>query len=211
MILDNAVQALNDAGILAKRACPGGKTIMPSGPVAAVSLQQAALRGQTMTVQAVILSPMESGQALCEETAMAAGEVLTALGGNCEVGACGFDGRAGLFQETVTAKFLTAIPKVKLENTLLQYVEAFTCWRTVDEDLEITDLDDAPWQFRLEEFFPLDALEEEEPEEPFTLTHISESGTETYYECKWTYQRRAWGATGTRQIRLGSAQRMENG
>lgn len=211
LILDNAVQALKAAGIPAERGYPGSKAAAVTVPCAAVNLQQAALRGQTLTVVVSVLSPAELGAAACEEAALNAGEVLTEQGGECTVSGCEFDGRSGLFTAQVTAKYLTAVPQVKLEGQLLQYVEAFTCWQTVDEDAGITSLDDAGWNFRLEEFFPVGVKQEEGPEEPFGLIHISENGTETFYRCKWTYQRRVWGATGIRQIRLGSAEYMTIG
>lgn len=209
--LGDVVQALADAGIPTERAFPARKLAMITEPVAAVSLKQAQMRGQTLTVQVRILSPAELGAATCEETALAAGETLTELGGDCTVEECRFDGRTGMFSVDITAQFLTEIPKVKLNGTLLQYVEAFTCWRTVDEDAGVTELDQAKWYFRLEEFFPAGVDEEEEPEEPFELMHISAIGSETYCSCKWTYQRRVWGSTGIRQIRLGAAESMDNG
>lgn len=207
----DVVQTLNDNGIRAEHGFPGRKMQEITGPVAAVHLRKAELRGQTMTVAVHILSPASLGAAACEETALLAGDFLTEAGASCMVSACEFDSRTGLFSVEITADFLTAIPKVKLGDVMLQYVEAFTCWRTVDEDAGITSLIGAPWNFRLEEFFPVDADEEEAPEQPFTLMHISESGSESYCNCQWTYQRRVWGPTGIRQIRLGSAEYMENG
>lgn len=211
LILSNVVQALNDAGIPAERGYPSRKMAVLTEPVAAVNLQQAAIRGQTLTALVTILSPVELGAAVCEETALEAGDILTEQGGSCTVAECRFDGRTGLFSVEISAQFQTAFPKVKLGNLLLQHVEAFTCWRTVDEDAGITELNKAPWSFRLEEFFPVGASEEEAPEEPFFLMHISDNGTESYHNCRWTYLRRVWSATGIRQIRLGTAESMANG
>lgn len=211
LILEKVVTALKEAGIPTERGYPARKMPLLTETVAAVSLQGVSLREQTLTALVTIFAPAELGAMACEETALAAANALTAMGGSCEIAACSFDGRAGVFCEKLTATFLTAVPVVKLGDVKLQYVEAFTCWRTVDEDAGITTLDDAPWNFRLEEFFPVDALEEEAPEEPFYLIHINENGSETFSECQWTYQRRVWSETGTRQIRLGTAQDMQNG
>lgn len=211
MNLDKVVSALRAAGFNTQRGYPARKMPILTEAAAAVNLQRLSRKEQTLTALVTIYSPAELGAVACEETALAAADVLTEQGGQCEVLACEFDGRAGLFSEKISATFLTAVPVVKLDETVLKYVEAFTCWRTVDEDAGITDLDAAPWNFRLEEFFPVDALEEEEPEEPFYLMHINENGSETFSECRWTYQRRVWSETGTRQIRLGTALDMQNG
>lgn len=211
LILENTVTALSDAGIPARRGYPSDTMPVITQPVAAVSLKQAQLRGQTLTVLVRILSPGTLGASACEEAALAAGEVMTGLGGECAVSQCSFDGRTGLFSSDVTTQFLTEVPVVKINGTQRKYVEAFTCWRTVDEDAGITELDDAPWYFRLEEFFPADVETEDEPEEPFLLTHSSITGTEMFRSCRWTYQRRIWGSTGIRQIRLGSSKGMVTG
>lgn len=211
LTLDQVVTALRAAGFNTERGYPARKMAVLTEPAVAVNLQRLSRKEQTLTALVTIYSPAELGAVACEETALAAADVLTEQGGSCEVSACEFDGKAGLFSEKISATFLTAVPLVKLGETVLKYVEAFTCWRTVDEDAGITSLDGAPWNFRLEEFFPVDALEEEEPEEPFYLMHINENGSETFSECQWTYQRRVWSETGTRQIRLGTAQDMQNG
>lgn len=208
LILSNVVQALCDAGINAERAYPARKLAAITEPVAAVSLKQAQLRGQTLTALVRILSPVELGGAVCEETALTAGEALTELGGDCSVEECRLEGRTGLFCVDITVQFQTEKPMVKLNGMPLQYVEAFTCWRTVDEDAGVTELDDAKWYFRLEEFFPAGTELEDEPEEPFSLLHVSSIDSEMFYSCRWTYQRRIWGSTGIRQIRLGSAENM---
>lgn len=209
--IGDIVTALNDAGIPAEHGFPAEKMAAIAKPVAAVSLLGAALREQTMTVLVTILSPAESGGAVCEDTALTVGEILSALDSDCTIGECQFDGKAGLFYTKIKADFLTEIPKVKINDTLLEYVEAFTCWRTVDEEAGITELSKALWNFRLEEFFPTGASENQDEEEPFVLMHISQNGSETYSDCKWTYHKRVWGSTGVRQIRLGTAVDMQNG
>lgn len=209
--VDDIVASLQSAGILTERSFPARSMANVTEPVAAVSLLSASLKGQTMTVQVTVLSPAEMGGAACEEKALEAGTVLSGIGGDCTVGECAFDGRAGLFMVPVKAQFLTEIPKVKINDILLQHVEAFTSWRAIDEELGITSILDAPWNFRLEEFFPTGVDEDSDCSEPFELMHISCSGTEDYLGCQWTYQKRTWDSTGIRQIRLGTAELMDNG
>lgn len=209
LILEKTVDTLRSAGFSVERGFPAGAIPTVTEPVCAVNLKQANLRQQTATVLVTVLSPMELGASACEEAALEAARILSEMGGKCTVNACTAQEKVDLFSSEVTAQFFTSVPKVVLGGQALQSVTAFTCWRTVDE--EITNLDDAPWCFRLEEFFPLGVEEELEPEEPFLLLHISEHGSKTFSNCTWTYQRRVWSADGTRQIRLGQAESMQDG
>lgn len=211
LILGNAVRLLQEAGIPAERGYPARSMKELTKPTATVSLKHASLRAQTLAALVTVFSPVRLGAEICEITALAAGDVLTDMGASCTVEKCQLDGRTGLFFVEITADFLTVVPKIMLGDAMLSHVEAFTSWRTVDEETGITELDKALWNFRLEEFFPTDALEEEEPNEPFMLMQISENGTETFLNCKWTFQRRIWGPTGIRQIRLGVAESMDVG
>lgn len=209
LMLENVTAALRDAGFAVARGFPGGKMAAVSKPVCAVNLQAADLREQTATALVTVLSPAGLGASACEESALAAAQVLAELGGKCAVDACGFNGRTGLYSARITARFYTSIPKVSIDGTQLMSITAFTSWRTVDD--EITDLDDAPWNFRVEEFFPVGVDEEPELDGAFTLVHTCEAGTKTFAGCTWTYQRRVWSADGVRQIRLGMAESMQDG
>lgn len=209
LILEKTVAALKTAGFAAERGYPAEKIWHITEPVCAVNLLQADLRQQTATVKTTILSPMELGGTVCEENALAAAQVLSEAGGKCSVAALQSDGKQGLFSMEITAQFHTSIPKISLNEDLLQYVTAFTSWRGVDD--VITNIDQAPWCFRLEEFFPAGVEEEAEPDDKFSLMHIISGGSQTYIGCEWTYQRRVWSADGIRQIRLGKAEDMQDG
>ena len=210
-IVESAIEALNESGIRAEHACPGKTFCTIAEPVAAVSLRSAQLRSQTVTVGVCILSPAAMGAGECEKAALLAGETLTQYGSSCTVGACEFDNRLGLFMTEITAQFLTAAPVIELGDIRLGHVEAFTSWRGTDEEAGILEMRDAKWCFRLEEFFPAGTLEEDEPSEPFVLTYIDENGSKTFLQSRWTYQRRIWGPTGIRQIRLGTAADLDYG
>lgn len=209
LILENAVQALNDGGIPARRGYPAGQSFRPEDAAAAVNLAGADLRNQTVTVTVRILSPGELGGAYCEDKAMEAGEILRALGGKCSLEECGMDGRTGLFCQKITAQFASQTPNVTINETQCAHAVAFTSWRQLDD--EVADWNSAKWQFRLEEYVPMGESEEEEPLGSFLLTHTCENGTEAYSGCTWTYQRRVWDATGVRQIRLGIAESFDVG
>lgn len=209
LILERAVQALKEAGIPAERAAPARKMAAITGPVAAVSLQSADIRNKQLTVLTTVLSPAAPGAAVCEETALEAGEILSKLGGKCSVAKCRFDGRTGLFSVEVTALFSTEVPKITIDGKEMKHVLAFTSWRTLDDT--VTDWTEAKWNFRLEEYFPMGESEDANPTLPFILTHTCENGTESYMDSTWTYQRRVWDASGIRQLRLGVAEIMDNG
>lgn len=207
LMLNNVVQALQSAGMAVERGYPGEKLASVTKPVCAVNLLSADLREQTATARVTVLSPAALGASACENAALDVAAVLAEEGGKCSVSDCTFDGRTDLFAVEVAAQFPTNIPKLWLNGVTLNHAVAFTYWRTVDD--EITVLEEAPWGFRLEEFFPSNVDEDADPESPFTLDHITYSGLYTFSECCWTYVRRVWGADGIRQIRLGTAQSVD--
>jgi len=67
-------------------------------------------------------------------------------------------------------------------------------------------LQDAPWEFEIEEFFPWGVQVTLEPEEPFQMDVRSGGKIERYETCKWTERRRISEKTGIRQFRKGKAQ-----
>lgn len=211
--LADVTGALKDSGLRVQRAYPGTKIPAISEPVAAVRRQGADLQEKSETVAVTILSPGDLGAEVCEDAALAAGNVLAALGAICTVGECSFDGRTDLFSVNVTACLVEEEevqeepeePRVEvtLGTQVLQYVVDFTAWRTVDD--EVTALSDALWNFQLEEFFPTGTQEEKTPEEPFSLKMTLGTLTESYIECVWIYQKRVAEGSGIRQIRTGIA------
>lgn len=209
MILREVIQKLDDEGILTQRGYPSQKRRIISEPVCAVNLKQADMRSKVMTVTVRVLSPAEQGAGVCEDKAVEIGQILTDLGGKCTVGACGFDGSAGVFCTEITAEYPTQTPRIRLNGVELKHVLAFTSWRTLDE--EVSDWDNAKWNFRLEEYFPMGEDEDSGTAGTFSLMHISEQGSEEYSGCTWTYQRRVWDASGVRQLRLGVADLMDLG
>lgn len=208
-MLEKVVLALENAGIPTQRAMPAGKMGLVSSHAAAVQIQQMDVRSRVLTAQIHIFSSAKLGAPACEDKAMEAAEVLQNLGGKCHIGKCIFDGKNGLFHIRIQGEFAQFVPKITIDETALSHVVAFTSWRTVDE--VVTDWQNAPWNFRLEEYFPTDEEEEPMPEESFTLTHTCANGTESYLVATWTYQKRVWDATGVRQIRLGTAKSLHLG
>ena len=209
MILSRVVDGLCEKGIPAQRGYPVGRQRIITEPVCAVSLASAQSRSKEVRVRVQVLSPAELGGPACEETALEVGEILEQMDGKSTVGGIEFDGRAGVFSVEILADFFEERPKVFQNDTELTHAVAFTSWRMLDD--EVTDWIDAKWNFRLEEYYPLDHDEELNPHGTFTLVHISEKGSETYLECTWTCQKREWDACGVRQIMLGQANLMDSG
>ena len=206
--VNDIITALKEAGVKTEHGFPAEKMIGITEPVAAVSLLEASLRKQTIAVR---VSVFAGDCVSCEEKALEVGTILSDMCGDCNVDACTYDGRGGFYCANVRAEFVSETPHVKINGTVLNHVVAFTSWRMVDEENQITQLQDALWNFRLEEFFPKGADEIDDSEEPFVLMHINFNGSETFQDCYWTYQKRTWGSTGTRQLRMGTAAFMENG
>lgn len=205
--LSDVIQALKDAGLAVERGYPAGKQIHITEPVYAVNIAQMDIHEQTLTALVTVLSPAELGASACEDAALNVGAVLTRINGECVVSACRLNGRTGLFEQEVTARFSTDLKRVMLEDSELTYVVSFTYWREVTS--KITSLTDAPWSFRIEEFFPTGADESDEPEEPFSIYHNLYIGLLTFSNCQWTSCKRTWTQSGVRQVREGTAESMD--
>lgn len=98
-----AVDALQAAGIPAKRGYPAEKMPYLTAPAAAVALEEAS--AEAVTVAVWVFAPLRDGGTVCEDTAMLAAETLAGLGAQYHIKSCGFDGRTGLFSLTVLATF----------------------------------------------------------------------------------------------------------
>ena len=92
--------------------------------------------------------------------------------------------------------------QVKFGSVNLQKVISFQAWR--EKGSEMNSLEEAQWQFRVEE--RLDGIGQESvPAEPFVLTVIWEGSQERYEECVLTLQKRVIEDGHFLQIREGTA------
>ena len=202
LMLENILAILNDSGIRTQRAYPGKTIPQLNETLAAVTLQKADLSGEKTQIKVLILSHFSLGASACEDTAMAAAQTLQTAGYDCQVDEVTFDGRSGHFCTAI----LVSNPEVKwLRNFKIgavqqQYVVSFTAHRALGEFQ--TDLQDAAWTVKLEQFFPKGVPEDTDPTDAqFTLTN----GSESYHGCSWRSQVRVTEADGTRQVREGTA------
>lgn len=204
-IIEFVVSTLRDAGFRTHRAYPGGEWPAITQVVAAVQLAEADMDKRETVVEVKLLGPQSLGGLACEDAALTAAEALKDVDLSCTVGSVSFDGRTGLF---CVSCMVTKPEKVRMyldvpfkigavEQTR---VVSFTAQQQTDE--LVTNLSEAPWKVRLEQFFRNGYGEDRDPTgSPFTLTN----GEEIYHGCRWTSCTRTTELEGTRQIREGTA------
>ena len=202
LMLDDILSAMNAGGIRTQRAYPGKPMPQVEETVAAVSLQKADLTTGETQIKVLVLSHSRMGAGACEDTAMAAARALKSAGYSCQVDSVEFDGRSGLFCTAIVVSNPVdkRLKSFKIGAVPQQHVISFTAQRMLEEPE--TDLEKAGWTVKLEQFFPLGAIEDSNPSgTQFTLTN----GAEIYHGCSWVSQTRVTEADGTRQIREGTA------
>lgn len=101
--IKKAVDALQQAGIRARRGYPAGKMPYLTAPAVGVSLEEAT--AEAVTVAVWVFAPLSDGGTACEDTAILAAETLARLGARYQIKCCDFDGRTGLFSLKVLAAF----------------------------------------------------------------------------------------------------------
>ncbi len=213
LILDEMVQRLNDNGIRAQTAYPDEFINRVTSSVAALSLYEVDGENYTVTILAEILGPKSRGGRAVQVRALQAVEVLEEEGAVCRQGSCEFVSKANVFRVPIWATF-KGIPRAEEMITFSGYqimagtlfmsqACGFSSWQ-VPTGTEETLLN-APWKFQIEEFFPWGVQDTMEAEEPFTLKVRSNSGVESYFQCKWTGRKRVAEERGIRQIREGWA------
>lgn len=204
-VIEQVVSALRAAGFPTQRAYPG--TAMPAitQVVAAVQLAEADLETQATTLEVKLLCPQNLGAAALEDAAITAGEALKDIDIACVIGAVEFDGRSGLFyircMATKPQKVRTYLDvPFRIGAAEQSRVVSFTSQQQTSDT--VTQLSQAPWTVRLEQFFRNGFGEDSDPSaEVFTITN----GEEIYHNCRWTSCKRTRELEGTRQIREGTA------
>lgn len=202
--VEEVVQLLSDGGIRAAAAFPAERITRITEPVAAVSLAQMDQEKQTATVLVEILGPQESGGHVCQQKALTACAILADAGAVCKQGICDFLSKSNVFCVKVEAVFSAVEPFTIVTGTLtLSYACGFSSEQKVDSTY--TSLQDAPWEFSIEEFFPWGIQITVGPAEPFQVDVRCAGNVERYEQCTWTERKRISEKTGIRQIRKGKA------
>lgn len=204
-VIEQVISALRTAGFPTQRAYPGTEIPAIKQVVAAVQLAKADLEKRETTLEVTLLCPQSLGAPALEDAAVTAGEALKDIDLYCVIGAAEFDGRSGLFSirclATKPEKVRTYLDvPFRIGAADQSRVVSFTAQQQTSET--VTQLSQAPWTLRLEQFFRNGFGEDSDPDgETFTITN----GEEIYHGCRWTSCKRTRELEGTRQIREGTA------
>lgn len=201
------IEALKTGGFRAAAAWPGEKIPQLGDVAVTVCLKKQEADGTTV-VQTTVWSPFAMGGSACEEAACQVAALLADTGAECTVDKCRYDSNAGLFYTPVEAAFAGEAEKAGFQVTMgaaaLEYAVSFRSQQAT-EDPVVAPVSESQWTFRLEEWFPVGAVEQNAPAEPFTITVKRKNVTETYRECRITSVSREDEENGLRQIRTGTA------
>ena len=204
MSVNEVIQMLDEGGIRAEAAFPAQRITRVTEPVAAVSLGEANQENGTVTILVEILGPKEKGGYVCQSKAQEACQILAEAGAVCRQDGCHFLNKSNLFRVQVRAVF-SETEKVSIiaGQWLLHYACGFSAKQVKAEDAE--SLQNMPWEFSVEEFFPWGVQDTLLQEEPFVLELRCNSNVERYQQCRWTHCQRTAEKSGMRQIRKGTA------
>lgn len=182
-----AVRTLRQAGFRVDRGYPGSGMPYPSAPVVAVNLGEQTR--EKITVLAKVYCGVDVGGSVCEDQALAVAAALQDIGGDCSVGNCTFQSKAGFFCVEVKATWPQIPPvTVQVGETVLPYVTAVTVrqsWGDIPSADGTTIVLKKGWSVFVEEMLPPDSMLMEEDETSFTITLLHENGSEEYAGCYW--------------------------
>lgn len=210
--IEATLEALREAGIRAQRGFPAEKMPYLTETVAGVTLQQA--RADSVTVAVWIYGPLGLGGPACEDLAIRAAEALTALGGQCSIGKCEFDGKAGLFRLPVQAVFLQASAalgvEVRLNGVLVtDLTKVSTRYHSVKSDYTTDTGTGKPyyvatertWRIQIEDLLPNKTVPRELGDNFFIIIRRAD-GTEQYEGCFWESITTEPAGSGLRRVRV---------
>jgi hypothetical protein len=212
-IVTEVIDHLQTKNIRTDEAYPGGRIPALNWAVAAVRMGQIDSSVQITTVYVTIMSPARSGGGLCEQTALQALEALQEIGGTCRKDICKFDEMADVFYIEIEVEFFgeTGVNKwtpgpgyeVTVGIQPMPHVVSFSTQRAISEN--VTSINQAKWQFTMEELLPPGTSEPPDPAEPFLVTVERKNFDEILIDCTWVSVKREDTARGIRQIRTGIA------
>lgn len=184
-----ATNALQAVGIPVQRGYPAAKLPPLSQPEAAITIQQSDLKRTELAVW--ICGPIA---AACEDTAQTAADALRQQRAFCQVEACQFDGKCGLFSVKIQAVWQESLTnQLKLDKNVMVYATEFSAVQTrqvqqvKDEETGQTQVvnEEVVWTIAVQEQLPFREVIEVEGKESFTLTVTHENYVEIYPECYW--------------------------
>ena len=203
--LSMLVEMLKGSGIRAEMAFPAEKINRITDVVAAVSLGEADGGKHRVTVLIEVFAPKEKGGTACQQKGLEICALMERNGAVCSQGRCDFLAKANVFRVPVEAVFQEDRQfTVDMGGKELRYL----CQLSLEQKKASgTELDNSPWEFTVEEFFPWGKEGTLGVTEPFQLDVHYAGVLERYEDCTLTEKQRIPEATGMRQIRKGKASR----
>ena len=227
-IVETVVDMLRRGGFRAERACPGKRMPEIQSIATAVQLVELDQEKATAKVQVSVLVPRTAGAAGAEDTATEIYRLLQSKGAICRQEKAEYLRAPEFFCTEVYATFSgqetssgwVPIPppqepfpepapptfSAAVNGIGYPYVVSFRGFRETSETA--VEIEAAPWHFRLEEVYPLDASENPVPVSDFFLEVTRSERTEMVTGCVLTAQTREIRADGQHQIWEGTASRM---
>lgn len=202
--LNEIARILNDAGIRAGEAFPGGKWMEITGPVAAVSLRDLDYGAGLAEFEIRIISPRILGGWQCQHIAAEAVAALEREGVGCRLEPMEFRQGTDCFEMVVIGERYVldsqeesaeaGLFEVLIGEEAVGYVTEFAAEQDRDRRLigslnQATPVGVTPgmggWAIKMVQVLPRGADAAAEPEEPFTLT-VKEDGLTTVFSgCCW--------------------------
>ncbi len=221
--LEQAMQAVENAGLRVQHGYPAGEMPGLTAPVAALWLHKVTGSGATVAVQ--VFCPTRLGGAACEDAALSAMEALEGIGGDCQLSACEYDRATGCWCVQVLAGWYTGASggsgstvqtpeslscTVKLNGTNLPYLVDFSAekkrelapQKVIMSGTEWVRMEESCWVLTVEELLPHGATAPAGDVYGFTLSLTRSGTTETYTDCNWEKIRRQEVPAGVKQVRV---------
>ena len=190
--IENAVDALQAAGIRAERGYPAEDVPHLTGPVVAVTVEQA--EQKRVVLAATVYGPAAQGGRVCEELAQTVADTLREKRARCQVDGCRYDGETGLFSVKVTACWLESLHNtVQIDNATLAYATEFSAVQTRQVQ-QVTNPEtgeksvvneEVIWTVAIQELLPFREVMVVDHKAAFTLRVKHENCTEVYPQCYW--------------------------
>ncbi len=187
--LTTAINALSAEGIVTERGYPDRNIRVPNLPAAAITVERADGRETVLAVW--ICGPMA---AACEDTAQVAAKALRQKLAFCQVEACRFDEKSGLFSVKIQALWKeNLVNTIRLNQDVLAYATEFSAVQTrqvqqvtEEETGEVQAVnEEVIWTIALQEQLPFEEARSVENETPFALTVYRQTHMEIYPDCHW--------------------------
>lgn len=210
--INGIIQLLQTSGFRAGRAYPGKRMPAIQVPAVAVAVQKDETTRQLLAV--TVFCPEHMGGGECENLALQVTEVLRRRGYVCTQEHCQYDGRGDRFSVRILALWEDAPADVPYAVSMglgpMNYVDGFSAEHQQNQLPVYAFGQAAPvtyapgeerWVMTLEESFPGNQEQPQEPAEPFVVVVRRGVVGEIYEGCRWQSERRTHTREGMKVVR----------